>query len=194
MLVSDQARICFIHIHRTGGSSIAELLSSALPDARQVCFQHDNAKTIAPADLERYKGYFKFAFVRNPWERILSWYALAYQYRLDRETPFVSLDTFIEEYETVRRKLRFDNSFMFNQFDYLSAGNGGVAVDVVGRFEDYENELLRILDRCGVPPREIPRLNATQHGSVREAYSGKGRALVEALCRRDIEYWSYRFG
>ena len=193
MLVSDQARICFIHIHRTGGSSISELLAKALPDARECFFQHDNANTIDPLEWAEYADYFKFAFVRNPWERVLSWYSLAYEYRQDREAPFVSLEHFIEHYETVRRRLGFDDSYLFNQYDYLAGANGDLVVDTVGRFEDYRNELARILARCGIDCPTIAQLNATRHASIGEAYSERARALVERRCRRDIEFWSYRF-
>ncbi len=193
MLVSEAAQICFVHIHRTGGTSITNLLKNALPDAKQMNLQHDNANTISPSDMDQYKGYYKFSFVRNPWERVLSWYALAYKFRGDKDSPFVSFETFVRDYERVRRVLRIDDSFMFNQVDYLSDGNGGLIVDAAGRYENYEDDLIRILSHCRIPFKEIPESNTTRHGPISTDYSEENRALVEKLCEKDIAYWGYRF-
>jgi len=78
MVISDRHRCIFVHIQKTGGASIEALLLRSDPSAAasaQEGRRHPPARAIAPiAGSERWRAYFKFAFVRNPWDRLVSWY------------------------------------------------------------------------------------------------------------------------
>ncbi|MGE5626406.1 MAG: hypothetical protein ACM3ZT_12760 [Bacillota bacterium] len=63
-------RLHFIHVHKTGGQFVNRLLLQHLPDARRVGYHLPRSE--APADLRRLPA---FAFVRNPWDWYVSWYA-----------------------------------------------------------------------------------------------------------------------
>ena len=66
----------FVHIPKTGGASVEQLLREACPDARTVGKQrHARLQRI----LRHEPGladYFSFGFVRNPWSRMVSWYSM----------------------------------------------------------------------------------------------------------------------
>src|SRR5688572_11559136 len=74
MLISDERRFIFVHIQKTGGETITDLLRRRVPDLRPLAAKHarlcDRASEITRRD------YFIFAFVRNPWDRLVSWYSM----------------------------------------------------------------------------------------------------------------------
>src|SRR5215218_4648814 len=103
MLISKEEKVLFIHIQKTGGSSIAEALKQKIPDVTEVFGTHDSALRARAALESEYSRLFKFAFVRNPWDRLVSWYMMIqqrekvwpgrrlyrlWQYALDHSTNF----------------------------------------------------------------------------------------------------------
>lgn len=192
MIVSDQAKVLFLHIPRTGGTSINNLLLSALPDAKPVLLQHDNAQTAPPAFFRQYADYFKFSFVRNPWERLLSWYSLALSGRRYDGNPPLSFEAFYDRYEEdcVRSGRK---RFFFNQLDYLVDKSGEMVVNKVGRYENYEQDLANILTEQNIPFPSIPHINTTAHPHYRSFYSLGLQRWVAKRCQKDIDFFGYRF-
>jgi Sulfotransferase family len=83
MLVSDQRKFIFIHIPRTAGISLTSALSVFADgdnlDFSQVTWEpeypHFTAVEIARiVGEDRFQKFYKFAIVRNPWERMVSRY------------------------------------------------------------------------------------------------------------------------
>src|SRR5262245_23839746 len=90
MLISQNPPFLFIHIQKTGGTSLERVLRASCPDVKQLCGRHDHALSASKRLDANYHRYFKFAFVRNPWERLVSWYSMIVQYSKNR--PRQSLD------------------------------------------------------------------------------------------------------
>ena len=77
MVISDSARLLFVHVQKTGGSTIHNRLTEVLPDARQVkgVDRHATLGQILRAEPEL-SAYWTFGIVRNPWARLYSWWAM----------------------------------------------------------------------------------------------------------------------
>lgn len=75
MLVSHSHKLVFVHIQKTGGQTISRVLKKSISDITRFRRKHEFA-VHAMEDLEDWDGYFKFAFVRNPWDRLVSWYSM----------------------------------------------------------------------------------------------------------------------
>ena len=68
MIIPNKKSI-FVHINKTGGSSV-EHAFGVYPDD-----QHNTAKEyIKELSSRKWSTHFTFSFVRNPWDRIVSWY------------------------------------------------------------------------------------------------------------------------
>lgn len=141
-----------------------------------------------PADEARraidpavWSGYFKFAFERNPYDKIVS----AYYWRFPQE-PRPSLGEFIAS----RRARRYRNAPL-----YQTEG-GELLVDHVGRYEDLAGEVEAIRARLGMPPLPaLPRAKGgfrTDRRRAAEVLSADDRARVAALYRDEIERFGYR--
>ncbi|RKZ44139.1 MAG: hypothetical protein DRR16_03365 [Candidatus Parabeggiatoa sp. nov. 3] len=79
MLINRTQKFLFIHIQRTGGSSIRKVLTEAFPDTKYFLGSHDHALWAKPHLDSEWPNYYKIAFVRNPWERMFSWYTMITQ-------------------------------------------------------------------------------------------------------------------
>jgi hypothetical protein len=64
------SQLLFIHVHKTGGQFVNRLLLAHLPGARMIGYHLPRSE--APAEL---KALPAFAFIRNPWDWYVSWYA-----------------------------------------------------------------------------------------------------------------------
>jgi hypothetical protein len=79
VLISTEPRLLFVHVQKTGGTTIRQLLERHLPGVRPFLGTHDHARWARSALGNAYASYFSFALVRNPWERLVSWYSMIRQ-------------------------------------------------------------------------------------------------------------------
>lgn len=198
-MISHSLRCIFVHIQKTGGSSVRQALQMAQHDADK----HRFARELRARYGEAYwRSYFKFAFVRNPWDRLVSWWRMIEQnaatgrpmngyqrFILSRARSFEEfLGNCDQEYHD-----HDGSKWIFrNQLDYIS-DSGGVIVDFVGRFERLQADFAAVSSRLGLPPMRIPHVNRSGHTHYCGYYSEAARALVAARFARDIEAFGYSF-
>lgn len=86
-MISDEFKCIFVHINKTAGSSI-EVFFEEYPRAQHVV----TTKCIEEYGRRKWNRYFKFSIVRNPWDRLLSWYLWVerdtFLYDWSSSTPF----------------------------------------------------------------------------------------------------------
>lgn len=86
-MISDEFKCIFVHINKTAGSSI-EVFFGEYPRAQHVV----TTKCIEEYGRKKWNKYFKFSVVRNPWDRLLSWYLWVerdrFLYDWSTSTPF----------------------------------------------------------------------------------------------------------
>lgn len=204
MIVNYQKGFLFIHIQKTAGTSIKENLLQE----EGTEYLHYPHTMIRDANLTaRQQQLFKFAFVRNPWDRLYSWYSMIvnigpektfYNY-IHRNccnfSGFLDLTGVIvdDPYEFFNTNVPNVKSIAFNQLDYLTDNDGKLNVDFIGRFENLQedyNFVCKTLNLKNVPLR---RLNRSTNSDYRKFYSSKDAEKVYKLYQRDVEYFGYKF-
>ncbi len=219
MLVSHGRKLVFVHIQKTGGDTVSRLMGESIPDI--FCFKAKHEFAVkAAAELERWNEYFKFAFVRNPWDRLVSWYSMIrdaeairwYQiltdqrrrshFRQTRENKLwrYVLDnssTFEEFIINCTDEIEVDEgvyySFAYNQLDYIADSNNHLLVDFIGRFESFGSDLYKVYDRLGLELGSIPHENRSVRGHYSTFYTPETETIVRKRFQRDIEYFGYKF-
>jgi hypothetical protein len=220
MLLSDSRKILFVHIQKTGGETVAEILKKHTPDIRRLGAKHEFASSGKLKLGAAWNDYFKFAFVRNPWDRLVSWYSMIRRARrITRLGALLSsrkrshlgqrlsnplwryfyencsnFEEFIKnctaEIESAEGALY---SFAYNQLDYLVGGNGHLLVDSIGRFENFSEDLHTLATKTGIQLEQIPRANVSVHRHYSSYYTSELERIVRERFARDIEYFGYDF-
>jgi hypothetical protein len=192
------ARDClFVHIPKCAGTSVVDALFG-----RPV----GNHRTIASLRLaftaEEYRRMFKFTFVRNPWDRLVSTYHYlraggqgekdaAWARRLG--VGEMGFRDFVMEglsEETI------DGAYHFRpQAQFVTLGRDRpVEMDFVGRFETIGRDFETVRARLGVAAR-LPERNRgrARPDGYREAYDDETRDRVGRLYARDVALFGYGF-
>jgi chondroitin 4-sulfotransferase 11 len=156
-----------------------------------------------------YPGYFVFAFVRNPWDRLLSCYkdkigfgAIMEDGRYnDPKTRSLHLGRgfrkemsfrdFVEA--VVRTPDKKANRHFRSQHTFLTDGQGNLLPSYLGRFEDLHPDFAEVMERIGAPHVSLPHVRRSQDADYRSYYDTALRDAVARRYARDIELFGYEF-
>jgi len=196
MVLSHNTRSIFIHIQKTAGSSIESALRAKDPDASSVSDdgrRHMSAREampLVPASI--WEGYFKFAFVRNPWERLVSWYQMCMESPTpNRFASYVRANAPTFSDFVLRAVTGMGLRTTVNQVEYVTDEKGALMVDFVGRYENLAQDYALVSRRLDLDA--LPRVNVSTHGDYRDYFSAETRDVVARRFARDIAYFGYAF-
>lgn len=202
--VTSNRDILFVHIQKTGGTSILKALGHEAHPRHKHCFASE-FRRMCPA--EQWDAAFKFAFVRNPWDRLVSWWSMMNAYRdafrqgarMNRFFTYVfensvTFEDFILNCHADIADPDGRKCILRNQLDYLTDSDGQVLVDFVGKFEHLAADFRTVTRELGLPDTELEHRNRTAHAPYTDYYSDRTRALVEQAYQRDITQFGYAFG
>lgn len=137
--------------------------------------------------IERFKQYFSFAVVRNPWDWQVSRYHYITQnvrHRYHAEVQRLgSFETFVLEWLP---------QHVYQQFSSLSDEKGNILVNGILKFETLEEDFQTICRQIGIKV-QLPHLNQTKHRAYQNYYTIASREMVAKLYARDIELFGYSF-
>ncbi|MFP4672400.1 MAG: sulfotransferase family 2 domain-containing protein [Desulfohalobiaceae bacterium] len=218
MLISYSKNFLFVHIAKTGGTSVraalrryrwggwcslplwlaSQLDQLTRPKHRLGLKFPRHAKAIAAKEMlppEVFQRLFKFVVVRNPWDLQVSSY-----HHLLRERPQALQG--IKSFQDFLR-LKFDPeraySFLLDisaelQHEYIVNLQGQVIVDYICRYENLEQDFQTVCSRIKIPAPRLPHLRrARERGDYRSYYTDQLAELVAGHYQRDLELLGYTF-
>jgi len=180
-VISDKYKFIFIHITKNGGHSMAKAIFEPLIE-----------DAIYSADLDHlycddyYKDYFKFTFVRNPWDRMVSsWsYKLSYFYKGKDFKDFL-LNYAWDENGAPTNKHWLDQH-------YHTHYKGNQFVDFIGKFENIYDDWDIVCQTIGLK-YDLPHKNESNHDKYQKYYDQETKEIVESHYAKDIELFNYRY-
>jgi hypothetical protein len=204
LIFSLQKKLLFTHVSRTGGTTIGRCLRHVLADSESLLGQHEPLAAARPILGARFDDLFKFAFVRNPWDRFVSWYALIALATNDRPEPGAAsvdpdtehwrgFDAFLEDWSAETMQIEGVTRRRMSQWAQLSDSDGALLTDDYGRFENFGADAARLFATAGISCPEPPTLNPSRHHHYSVYYSNFGRELVESVFHEDVNLLGYRF-
>lgn len=183
MIVSEKKKFIFIHIYKTGGTSLTKVLSDYVdekflgtntPRTEGLGWQSDwhvgagqhmwfqSGINLLPKKFD-FEPYFIFTFVRNP----LSWLKSIY---FEFYFPGRKINSHNKAFAEYTDDNNFNSFIDFlisdqskgcwghnRQVDFLK-NHQGVEIDFCAKLENYDKDVRRIMAHIGVPIEEIPHL------------------------------------
>jgi len=187
-MISHQHKFLFIHVPRTGGSSIEYQFDYKEGQEKNKHWNLNSWKN--HLNSEDFESYFKFTFVRNPWDILISkyvcnWYSLKNQggeigYQIGK-----SLKYFLDHYQPAEHE-RGDG--LLDYFDPKQ-------MDFIARFENRNKDLEYISNKIGFNiDANTKRRHHRRKKHYTEYYDDETREIVAKRYAKDIDYFGYRFG
>jgi Sulfotransferase family len=133
---------------------------------------------------------WKFAFVRNPWDRAIS----AYFY--SRKCSQIPKDVLFKDYLRLEFSEMPEFVFVHSQpiADIICGPGGYRYLDFIGRFEHLQRDFDHVCGVLGLEATTLLHRHRTRHRPYMEYYDREGISLVRRKYRRDIEWFGYDFG
>ena len=150
---------------------------------------HEPIKKVRLYLWKDWNKFFKFAFVRNPWDLVLSWYC--HVKVSNGQTPVKEdFSQWIQIYPEQKKK----KLLKFRQHLYICMGRK-IALDFVGRFERLEEDFKYVCERIGIT---IPQLGRFKSGyrtlnDYHQYYTPVSEKIVRQIFKRDIDFFGYKF-
>lgn len=213
MIISPGRRYVFVHIPKTGGTSMAlalearahrdDILIGDTPKAQRRkgrmkgltakgrLWKHstlaDVDGVLTPEDLAQ---MFVFTLVRNPWDRMVSYYHWLREQRFDHPAVALAKATdfsgFVLHPQTAA-------SLRAAPYDSYVTDASGVERGIFVRLEALEQDLEPVISHLGFV-LVLPHANASERPEdYRSAYSDQTAEAVAKMCATDIARFGYRF-
>lgn len=206
MIVSHLHKFIFLAVPRTGTHAVRRALApflgeadwqqealvqgtrSPLPMLARLRHGHISARQ-AQAHLPGcvWRRYFKFAVVRDPYDRFVSVCAMLNKHNpryAGNETAFMKRALEVPKFRA--------RVLVRPQVDLLANQAGQIAVDFVGRFETLEASLGEAGRRIGLAQLALQRVNATRHAPHENYYDDDLVRRVGSFYREDFARLGYR--
>ena len=200
---SSSLKYVFIHIPKCAGTSIHRALRT-LHETRSLSVderkyhKHTKARDVHRLLGPLWEQSFKFTFVRNPWDLMVS----CYHWWLLQAGQYSSLAVQASEVKAMNTFANFMRSpfglEMINEqpgkdlLDWITA-DGKIVVDFVGRFETLTKDWEQICQNLGVEPVKLTWENASGRGNYRPFYDAVSKRAVAERFRKTIELFGYEF-
>ena len=212
-MISHQHKCIFIHIPKCAGTSIKYFL---FPDEeihwfnpnydvihgfctkQKIFMQHATSKQLLEMGLvtqEQWNSYYKFAFVRNPWDRAVS----DYFWLMNDQKIQDSFANYLNKTGKFTKVLNdigtknYRGEHLTPQSDFFSE-EGVNKIDFVGRFENFSDDIQKVLKALDIHHSFDLHINKSDkkvHYS--KYYSNELRDKVASTYQKDIEQFNYTF-
>lgn len=207
MIVSHEHKYIFFAVPKTATHAIREVLRQSkgssdweqqqlfgkqvlpITEIASLGHGHISVKEIqATADYEQWQGYFKFAFVRNPYDRFVS--ACVF---LNRGNPqFKQHATQWMRVAMTRPQFR-QRILIRPQCELLMNAYSELALDFLGRYENLQTSLDQVLDHLLLPRITLDVRNRSDHFHYRHYYDPVLKQQVRTFYQQDLDLFEYEF-
>ena len=200
-MISFQKRFLFIHIPKTAGNSIQSVLRDYSEDQlvalrkeqdgiERFGLRNPNHQIRKHSTLreyrdtlgdEQFRKLYRFTCVRNPWDRMVSYYF----------TPTQSPETWD------RKKFREIISKSASVADYLRLNENEedpfANVDYIMRFENLGDDFRTLCNQLKISPATLPQYNRSTREHYSRYYDDELREFVRTRFAAEIERFGYTF-
>lgn len=184
----------FKHIPKTAGESIRQIM----PDDTLFVghdYYHPEYKHLY-FDIEKYLQRFVIAFVRNPYDRVVS----AFHYlnnggnshidKLDKDKYIEkyngSFDCFVKNsFPYIKRQIHFMSQYSWVYFKSVGICN------FIGKYETIQDDIVKLSNIINLKNMELPLLNKSEHKHYENYYTRETKKIVYEQYKNDFKFFGY---
>lgn len=197
-MISHKHKAIFVHVPKTAGSSMRvyfgkrgfEQVEYHAPDGtnddKTGVYTNGTSWRIKRNLEKEWDKYFKFAFIRNPWDRMVSCWK-------NRAIKYEDFGKFLKDYPYPQR----NHNLIWHtlpQLKHMTDLNGNNMMNFVGKFENLDEDLNTICEKVGIDYSPLPHINKSKHKPYWEYYTNEQRLFVESIYMKEIKLYNYEFG
>jgi len=191
--IKKREDVIFIHIVKTAGTSLRHSMRFNKINQSSKTKKHYFAKeVIETIGQEYWDAAFKFTFVRNPWDRLYSYYR--FEQRKNKIASEEQGNTFeLWLKSTLKNQYSSPYEKIRPQVEWLKDFNETIDIDFIGRFENLEedvNSLGKLLNMKIKLPHINQNLPVVHYST---AYTDELEELIRVHYKEDIEMFDYSF-
>jgi hypothetical protein len=216
-MISIQKKFLFIHVPKTGGNSIQNILREFSEDKIVILSKHQDGierfevrndkykitkhstlsdyKSVLNADT--YRSIFKFAGIRNPWDMMVSYYFSPHRGVSEwNRAEFLRL---LNHVPTLSHYI-YEKPFLEKD-----SGNPGIQninignirldddIDFLIRFEQLVNDFNLVCEKLDIPYSPLPKRNCSNRKHYSAYYDDELKEVVRLKFMEEILYGNYHF-
>jgi len=196
-MICNKRKFIYIRVAKTGTTAIVNYLFPIKPNQHWKTHQNEINTKIKNWEnydanhyplykvkevitKQKYNDYFKFGFVRNPYERCVS----AWKYNM--KNGYTDTETTLFDFVKYLNKTDINGKYL-NQYEFVDGCN------FIGRFENLQADFNIVCDKLGIQRKQLPHTNKTKHKHYTEYYDDETQQIVAEKYAKDIEYFGYKF-
>jgi len=187
----------FFHNPKCAGTSIKTTIETELGNSECLGLEKLNIASILESfDYGEFKNFFRCIIVRNPWQRILSWYIKKREKIAECHSSLIypfnyTFRDFIEKY-LCNSSIAKCKDIYKNQFDLIYNKNGRFIVNYIGKFESIDSSWNDIAKMVGIK-HKLLYLNKNRFYSLEDYYDQRTKLLINRYYEKDVKYFGYQF-
>jgi hypothetical protein len=209
-MIDHKNKAIMIHIDKCAGTSICNYFKAYKGG-------HSNWSKYKEVFPDAWDTYFKFTFVRNPWDRVVSslyWHLYHTEvefYNSRRKRRIGARDIkrqelyrewiqnfnhFLRDDDCLPRIIRSKHNKKFNPcYKYIYDKDMNLMVDFIGKYETINEDMMRIQSILGLPIETIPHNNSLKEKRPHYSafYNEENIEIIRDLYSTDIEMFGYEF-
>lgn len=213
-MISLNEKFLFIHIPKTGGNSIQNILFQYSEDSRSISSEKRQdgvsrygLKSSIHAELAKhsslndykeklesktYQSLFKFTVIRNPWDRLISYY-----FSPHRGQQYWNRELFQKFIRTVKPLTYYISTYSDNNLSnksiYSVKDKSYGDIHYVMRYEKLSNDFYDVMRLLKLEPKCLPHVNKSNRKNYKEYYDKQLINLVKDTFAEEIEIFQYEF-
>jgi len=196
--------LLFIHIPKTAGTSIIKMFNMDEKEGHISCNQYEESNKIL------YDNAYKFAIVRNPWDKFVSCYEYAkmkksywhsingdsiYGKHIDYDlvTKYDNFNDFIKYLSDIEEPILPLKSVNWTyQYQWICDNKFNIKIDTVYRYE-HLNYMIKDLNNKFNYNLELPHINKSKDKDYKTYYNDNSIHFVNKIYKKDIDLFNYKF-
>lgn len=205
MIISHSKRFIFFAVPKTGTHAVRELLYPfmdeddweqqalfeqkrlPIPELARIQHGHLSVRDVKPYLAEnQWRAYFKFGFVRNPFDRFIS-----ICFFLNRNNPEFRENSLAWMKAALHRAQFCRRVLVRPQYLQLINGSGELALDYIGRYEHFQASIDAICSSLSFPKQTLSVKNKSEHEAFDSYYDEELYELVKVFYGKDLEIFNY---